>query len=272
MPVQSFDSLFAAAEVASIAGRKAIVTGASSGIGRATACALASAGCNLVLISRRADRLQELEQEIQARVDVNVVSVAGDVTDAALYDELTARGCFDDLSFLINNAGLARGKEPVGQADLNDWKEMIDANCMGAFMMANAAVPHMAEGGHIVSTGSIAGLEAYEGGSVYVASKHALHAFMKVLRYETYSRGIRCTTIAPGFVGEGTEFSEVRFHGDMDRAASVYEGMRELRATDISAQILWALRQPAHVNLDMIHVMPSDQGGATRIHRRGPSE
>jgi len=198
---------------------------------------------------------------------VQVTVVCGDVADTALYDELRERGCFDDLSILINNAGLARGKDVVGKADLQDWKEMLDANCLGAFMMCNAALPHMARGGHIVSTGSIAGLEVYEGGSVYAASKHALHAFMKALRYETYQNGIRCTTIAPGFVGEGTEFSEVRFHGDTNKAAAVYEGMQELRATDISAQIVWALRQPEHVNLDLVHVMPSVQGGATRIHR-----
>merc|ERR1719502_675649 len=112
-------------------------------------------------------------------------------------------------------------------------------------------------GGHIISTGSIAGLEPYEGGSVYCATKHAVHAFMKTLRYETYAKNIRCTTVAPGFVGEGTEFSEVRFHGDKEKASSVYDKMQELRATDVAAQIVWALRQPSHVCLDLIHVMPT---------------
>ena len=268
VPGQSFDALFGAGEVVSLAGRRALVSGASSGIGKATACALAAAGCDLVLVSRRYERLAELKEEILRRMpSLSVDVVAGDVTDTALYEELEEKGCFKGCSILINNAGLARGKELVGEAKIKDWKEMLDANCLGAFMMANAVLPHMTEGGHIISTGSIAGLEAYEGGSAYCASKHALHAFMKVLRYETYAKGIRVTTVAPGFVGEGTEFSEVRFTGDMDKAAATYVGMQELRATDISSQILWALRQPAHVNLDLLHVMPTAQGGATRIHR-----
>ena len=119
----------------------------------------------------------------------------------------------------------------------------------------------------MLATGSIAGLESYEGGSVYCASKHALHAFMKVLRYETHAKNVRCTTVAPGFVGEGTEFSEVHFHGDKAKAGVVYENLRELRATDVAAQVLWAVRQPDHVNVDILQVMPTDQGSAQRIHR-----
>ena len=149
----------------------------------------------------------------------------------------------------------------------------MDANCMGTFRLVNELIPRMAKrgGGHVVATGSIAGLEAYEGGAVYCASKHALHAFMKALRYETHKSNVRCTVVAPGFVGEGTEFSEVRFKGDQAKAAATYEDMQELKATDVSAQILWAVRQPAHVCLDMIHVMPTCQGGATRIHRASSS-
>merc|ERR1711871_609117 len=140
---------------------------------------------------------------------------------------------------------------------------------MGAFRVARACLPGMIErgSGHIISTGSIAGLESYEGGSVYCASKHALHAFMKSLRYETYNKNIRTAIVAPGFVGAGTEFSQVRFKGDNATAAGVYTGMEELSAADIAAQILFALRQPPHVNVDMLHVMPTCQGGATRIHR-----
>ncbi|KAL1507279.1 hypothetical protein AB1Y20_009229 [Prymnesium parvum] len=270
VPPQSFDALFAAFDSSSLAGRRAIVTGASSGIGKATACALAAKGCDLVLISRRKDRLKEIKSEVALRCPaVSVEVVAGDVTDAALYEEMERRRCIERCSILINNAGLARGKDFVGGADRSAWKEMIDANCLGAFLMVDAVLPHMVEegGGHIISTGSIAGLEAYEGGSVYCATKHALHAFMKALRYETYSKGVRVTTVAPGFVGEGTEFSEVRFSGNLDLAAATYQGMQELRATDIASQILWALEQPAHVNLDLIQIMPTAQGGATRIHR-----
>jgi len=247
------------------------VTGASSGIGKATACALAAAGCNLILVARRLDRLEEIKSAINARgLKVSVELVAGDVTQNDTFTALDSCGAFD-VDFLINNAGLAKGKDQIGQASIGDWQLMIDANCTAAFRMANCVVPKMVArgGGHIISTGSIAGLESYEGGSVYCASKHALHAFMKVLRYETYSKGIRSTVVAPGFVGEGTEFSEVRFKGDKGAAAIVYKDMDELRATDVAAQIVWALRQPANVCLDLIHIMPSCQGSATRIHRGG---
>lgn len=120
--------------------------------------------------------------------------------------------------------------------------------------------------GHVVSLGSIAGLEPYEGGAVYAASKHAMHAFCKALRYETYDSNIRCTVVAPGLVGEGTEFSEVRLR-DGDKAKEVYDGMAELKATDLANSIVWVLRQPPHVNVDMLHVMPTCQGGSGRIHR-----
>jgi 3-hydroxy acid dehydrogenase/malonic semialdehyde reductase len=169
----------------------------------------------------------------------------------------------------VANAGLAVGKEPVGEANEDDWEQMMNANCMGAFRLINLILPEMIKrgGGHVVATGSIAGLESYEGGSVYCASKHALHAFMKSLRYETHAKNVRVTTLAPGMVGEGTEFSEVRFKGDSSKAAATYVGMQELRSSDCAAQILWALRQPPHVNIDFLHVQPTSQGSAQRIHR-----
>jgi 3-hydroxy acid dehydrogenase/malonic semialdehyde reductase len=270
-----YDRLFAnVAQEVSIAGKTALVTGCSAGIGKALACALAMNDTNLVLVARRVDKLEELKKQVMARCPkVKVTLVPGDVSKDKLYDDLAASGVLAEVDFCIANAGLARGKEPVGAAGLSDWREMMDANCMGTFRLVNMLLPHMeARGfGHVVATGSIAGLESYEGGSVYCASKHALHAFMKVLRYETYSKNLRCTVVAPGFVGEGTEFSKVRFHGDDDKAASVYNNMQELKATDVAAQIVWALKQPPHVNIDMLHVMPTCQGGATRIHRAPPS-
>lgn len=200
VPPQGFDALFSAAQMRSLAGQRAIVTGASSGIGKATACALALEGCDLLLISRREERLVELKEEIGRRVpDVSVELVVGDVSDDALYTQLAESECLRGCSILINNAGLARGKDLVGGADTKAWKEMLDANCLGAFLMVDAALPHMIEkgGGHIISTGSIAGLEAYEGGSVYCASKHAIHAFMKALRYETFSKVLQLSATLP---------------------------------------------------------------------------
>eukprot|EP00930_Biecheleria_cincta_P036334 TRINITY_DN24925_c0_g1_i1.p1 TRINITY_DN24925_c0_g1~~TRINITY_DN24925_c0_g1_i1.p1 ORF type:complete len:299 (+),score=72.01 TRINITY_DN24925_c0_g1_i1:55-897(+) len=271
---QAFDALFEAGRAApltDIKGKWALVSGASSGIGKATACALAACGCNIYLLARRRDKLEEIKTEIDKRsLGVEVKVVDGDVNADETYEKLKKAGAMETIDFLINNAGLAVGKDPVGGANLQDWKTMMDANCFGAFRLANEVLPGIFArgGGHVVMTGSIAGLEAYEGGSVYCASKHAAHAFMKALRYETYAKNVRCTVVAPGFVGEGTEFSEVRFKGDQEKVAATYAGMQELRATDVAAQIVWALRQPAHVCLDMIHVMPTCQGGATRIHRQ----
>jgi len=271
---QSFDALFEAGRVApmiNITGKWALVSGASSGIGKATACALAACGCNLYILARRQDRLEQIKMEIDKRnLGVEVKVVVGDVNTDDTYVKLKAAGALENVDFLINNAGLAIGKDPVGGASMGDWKNMLDVNCFGAFRLANEVLPGIVArgGGHVVMTGSIAGLEAYEGGAMYCATKHAAHAFMKALRYETYSKNVRCTVVAPGFVGEGTEFSEVRFKGDQTKAAAVYSGMEELRATDVAAQIVWALRQPEHVCLDMIHVMPTCQGGATRVHRQ----
>jgi len=263
-----YDTMFAATNIVDISGKWALVSGASAGIGKATACALAAAGCNLVLVARRESQLEELKAEILKRFSsLEVKVVAGDVCNDDTYEKIKATAV--KVDFLVNNAGLAKGTDRVGSASIADWKTMMDCNCLGAFRMVNEVIPGMFErgGGHIVTTGSIAGLEPYEGGSVYCASKFAVHAFMKALRYETYSKNIRCTVVAPGIVGEGTEFSEVRL-GDKEKAANVYKGIDELKATDVAAQIVWALRQPSHVNVDLLHVMPTAQGGAgTRIHR-----
>jgi len=272
---QSLDDMFnAASRLVPLAGKTALITGASSGIGKATACALATQGCNLVLVARRKEKLEEIAAAVAERgLGVTVELAVGDVCNDDLYAQLEANGCLGKVDFLINNAGLARGKERVESAILSDWDEMMQANCSGAFRMVRAVLPGMIErgSGHVVSTGSIAGLESYEGGSVYCASKHALHAFMKALRYETYDKNIRTTIVAPGFVGAGTEFSEVRFHGDADKAKATYNNMQELSAADVAASILFTLQQPPHVNLDMMHIMPTCQGGATRIHRADPA-
>mmetsp|Transcript_46130 Transcript_46130/g.76251 ORF Transcript_46130/g.76251 Transcript_46130/m.76251 type:complete len:271 (+) Transcript_46130:38-850(+) len=270
--MQAWDTLFELTQEKPIAGRTALITGCSAGIGKATACMLAAADCNLVLVARREDKLQELAAEIMRRKPLlSVTIVSGDVCDAAFYDKLQTEEVLQKVDILVANAGLALGKDPVGTADLGDWEKMMGANCMGAFRLINLCVPEMIKrgGGHIVATGSIAGLEAYEGGAVYCASKHALHAFMRALRFETYAKNVRVTVLAPGMVGEGTEFSEVRFKGDNTKAAATYAGIEELRSSDCAAQILWALKQPDHVNIDLIHVQPTAQASATRIHRSG---
>jgi len=269
---QAWDSLFRLDQEKSIAGKVALVTGCSSGIGKATACMLATAGCELVLVARREDKLSELKGEILKRQpSAKVTVVVGDVCTDAFYETLKAQQLHTKVDILIANAGLAVGKDNIGAASDGDWEQMMSANCMGAFRLINLCLPEMVKngGGHIVATGSIAGMESYEGGSVYCASKHALHAFMKSLRFETYSKNVRVTVLAPGLVGEGTEFSEVRFKGDASKASATYQNIRELKASDCAAQILWALRQPDHVNVDLLQLMPTAQGGATRLHRGG---
>jgi len=267
---QEWDTLFDLVQEVPIAGRTALISGCSAGIGKATACALAAADCNLVLVARRKEKLDELAAQIKSRKpDISVTVVAGDVCDKALYDELREQRILERVDILVANAGLAVGKDPVGEANMDDWERMMSANCMGAFRLINVCVAEMVKrgGGHVIATGSVAGMEPYEGGSVYCASKFALHAFMKSLRYETYAKNIRVTVLAPGLVGEGTEFSEVRFKGDANKAVATYVGVKELRASDCAAQILWALRQPSHVNIELLHVQPTAQGGATRVHR-----
>lgn len=267
VPQQDYQVLFGAGKVENLQDLRqkwALVTGASSGIGKATACALAGCGCNVVLLARRKEKLEAIKVEIgRYAPDVEARVVAGDVNADGTAAELRSAGCLDGLDFLVSNAGLARGKAFVGEAPKEDWKEMLDTNCYGAFQVVNLVLPGMLQrgSGHIVLLGSIAGLEPYEGGAVYAATKHAVHGFARALRYETYSKNIRCTLVAPGFVGEGTEFSEVRFRGDQEKASAVYANMQELRASDIASQIVWALRQPAHVCVDMINVMPTCQGG-----------
>jgi len=263
---QDFDALFSPPPPPSLAGKTALITGASAGIGKATACAFAAEGVNLVLVARRADRLEEIRAEVERRkLPVTVKVIVGDCTSEHVIQALKA----ETVDICVANAGLALGKDPVATADPADWAKMMEVNTIGAFCTIQAVLPGMIArgGGTVIATGSIAGVENYEGGSVYCASKHAVHAFMEALRYETYSKNIKVATVAPGFVGEGTEFSEVRFKGDKATAAKVYENIQELKATDVATQILWVAQQPPNVCLDFVLVKPTCQGSALRMHR-----
>lgn len=256
-----------AGSLSSLRGGRALITGASGGIGLATAVQLANEGMDLYLVARRKDRLSEIKGSLSGMFpDVKIVAICGSVTDPATLNALEKAGALS-TGVLINNAGLARGADTIEKASLLDWDEMVETNISAAFRITKAVLPHMLaqKNGHIIQLSSIASHTSYEGGSVYCATKHALLAFTKSLRLETCGKGIRVTAISPGLVE--TEFSEVRFKGDQDRAKKVYEGLTPLTARDIASQIVWALKQPSHVNIDEILIMPDAQGSPSKIVR-----
>ncbi|MDT5135903.1 MAG: hypothetical protein QOD58_165 [Mycobacterium sp.] len=236
--------------------RVAVVSGASSGIGEATARTLAAQGFHVVPVARRADRLNALAAEIGGTPVV--ADVTSDVDVAAL-----ARG-LDRVDVLVNNAGGARGLASVADADLEHWRWMWETNVLGTLRMTRALLPKLIESGDglIITVTSIAALEIYDGGAGYTAAKHAQGALHRTLRGELLGKPVRLTEIAPGAVE--TEFSLVRFDGDQQRADSVYTGMTPLVAADIAEVIGFVAARPAHVNLDQIIIRPRDQASATR--------
>jgi NADP-dependent 3-hydroxy acid dehydrogenase YdfG len=239
--------------------RTAVITGASSGIGAATARVLAADGYRTILGARRLDRLEELAAEIGGE------AVALDVSDLSAVDRFAA--AVGECDVLINNAGGALGLEPLADADDEKWLRMYESNVLGTMRMTRALLPRLIESGdgHIVGVTSIAAIEPYRGGAGYNAAKHAQRAMLRVLRQELLGQPVRVTEVAPGMVE--TEFSLVRFGGDEAAAKRVYEGMRPLSAEDVAECIRWALAQPPHVNVDEIVVRPRDQATATDVHR-----
>jgi NADP-dependent 3-hydroxy acid dehydrogenase YdfG len=240
--------------------RTAVVTGASSGIGAATARALAGAGFRVVLGARRLSRLQELAAELGGE------AIGLDVADPDSVEAFAARVPACDV--LVNNAGGALGLEPLGEADEELWRAMYESNVLGTMRMIRALLPRLIESGngHVVAVTSIAAFETYRGGAGYSAAKHAQRAALRTLRLELLGEPVGITEIAPGMVE--TEFSLVRFGGDEEAAAKVYAGMEPLRAGEVAECIRWAVTQPAHVNIDEIVVRPRDQATATEVHRR----
>jgi hypothetical protein len=239
--------------------RTAIVTGASSGIGAAAARALAGDGFELVLGARRLERLETLAGEIGGR------AVRLDVADPASVEELAAGVATCDV--LVNNAGGALGLEPLADADEEKWRQMYDSNVLGTMRMTRALLPALVASGdgHVVNVTSIAGFETYRGGAGYTAAKHAQRALTRTLRLELLGQPVRVTEVAPGMVE--TEFSLVRFEGDEEAAARVYQGMQPLSGEEVAECIRWAVAQPPHVNVDEIVVRPRAQATATEVHR-----
>jgi len=249
--------------------KTAVVTGASSGIGAATARRLAAEGFNVVLAARRRERLDALVEQIGKEVPGagRLAAVTLDVTSQDSVDALAAG--LPACHVLVNNAGGAIGMEPVAEADPEDWRVMYDTNVLGLLRVTKALLPKLIDSGdgHVVNITSLAGHVPYEGGAGYNAAKHAAVAVNEVMRLELVDKPVRVTEIAPGMV-HTEEFSLVRFRGDAERAAKVYEGVPEpLVAEDVADCVAWAVTRPSHVNIDRIDVQPRVQATPYKIHR-----
>lgn len=242
---------------------RVLVTGASSGIGRASAEAFAAQGHELILVARREERLRELAARLG-----RASFVALDVSDRKAV-EAAARAHADSWSrvdVLVNAAGLARGLAPLHEDDPAGWDEMIDTNVKGLLAMTRAVLPGMIarRSGHVVNLGSVAGFWVYPKGAVYCASKHAVRAISEGLRLDVHGTGVRVTEISPGMVE--TEFSNVRLRDD-ERARAVYAGMKPLSAEDVAETVLWCVGRPAHVNIQELVVFPTQQSAVGLVDR-----
>jgi 3-hydroxy acid dehydrogenase / malonic semialdehyde reductase len=244
----------------------AFITGATSGIGRATALLLAQNGFDIIATGRRQERLQELEAAI---TQVRVKTLAFDVRDKAAVQAAVASLPQDwrQIDVLINNAGNAHGLAPIQHGEEEDWEMMLDINVKGLLYVSKAIMPFMIarQKGHIINIGSVAGKEVYANGNVYCASKFAVDAITQGMRIDLNKEGIKVSEINPGAVNTG--FSEVRFKGDKQRAEAVYEGFQPLVAEDIADVILFMVTRPAHVNLADVIIFPTAQASATVMNR-----
>ena len=248
------------------ASRIAIVTGASSGIGAATARQLAAAGYRVVLTARRKDRIEALAEEINA-AGHQATAYQLDVTDRPAVDEFAS--AFKTVGVLVNNAGGALGADPVATGDPADWRSMYETNVIGTLNLTQALLPKLdASGdGTVVVVSSTAGHGTYEGGGGYVAAKHGAHVLAETLRLEIVGRPIRVIEIAPGMV-KTDEFALTRFGGDQEKAEKVYQGVAEpLTADDVADTITWAVTRPSHVNVDLLVLRPRAQASNTKVHR-----
>ncbi|MBX9696829.1 MAG: SDR family NAD(P)-dependent oxidoreductase [Alphaproteobacteria bacterium] len=243
-----------------------LITGASSGIGYHTALSFNKKGYQLILLSRRRDRLQELE----SKLTVPFHTIVADVRDADAFEKALLKRPkeFQDIDVLVNNAGLALGRDPTQNASLKDWETMVDTNIKGLLYCTHTLLPQMVaqNKGHIINLGSIAALYPYAGGNVYGATKSFVHQFSKNIRADLLGTNVRVTIIAPGIVE--TEFFNVRFKGDNTKADAVFEGFTPLNPEDIAAAILWATEQPPHVNVNLIELMPMRQAPGDLTPRR----
>lgn len=246
------------------------ITGASSGIGKATAIKFAEIGANILVCARRLEKIRTLASELQKQFKIPAHTFALDVRDQksveSTLNDLPVE--WKNISVLVNNAGLSRGLDNVQDAKVEDWDEMIDTNVKGLLYVTRAVLPGMIErnSGHIINIGSVAGHWTYAKGNVYAATKFAVNALSQGLKMDLLGTPIRVTSIDPGLVE--TDFSVVRFRGDEERAKKVYQGLTPLTPEDIAESIVWAATRPAHVNVNNIIIMATDQSAPTMVHRK----
>ncbi|MBW4535180.1 MAG: SDR family oxidoreductase [Pleurocapsa minor HA4230-MV1] len=246
-----------------------VITGASSGIGASCAKMFAKEGASLILAARRRDKLEEVATEIKQAYQSQIYLLEMDVSDrhgvAKSMDSLPES--WRNIDILVNNAGLSRGLDKLQSGDIQNWEEMIDTNVKGLLYVTRSLLPGMVERnqGHIINIGSIAGHQAYPGGNVYCATKAAVRALSQGLKMDLLGTPIRVSCVDPGSVE--TDFSKVRFRGDTEKAAKVYQGMNPLTPDDIAEIVVFCATRPAHVNLSEVLVLATDQSSATMIHR-----
>ncbi|WP_417153029.1 SDR family NAD(P)-dependent oxidoreductase [Rikenella microfusus] len=244
--------------------RTALITGATSGIGEATARRFGALGYRLILTGRRSHRLEAVKRAIETEHKTEILALSFDIRERAAVERAIASlpDTWKQIDILVNNAGLAAGLEHIDEGDPDDWERMIDTNVKGLLYITRQVAPLMiaSGGGHIVNIGSIAGRQTYENGAVYCASKHAVNALSQGMRIDLLKHGIKVSQIRPGMVD--TEFSTVRFHGDKTRADAVYKGITPLTGDDIARVVEWIATLPPHININDIEVMPDRQADA----------
>ena len=247
-----------------------LITGASSGIGTACARIFAGAGAKLILAARRLERLQQLADTLSKDFSTEFHLLELDVRDRSAVESAisTLPPAWAEIDILINNAGLSRGLNKLHEGSFQDWEDMIDTNVKGLLYLSRYVVPGMVsrDRGHVVNLGSIAGHQTYPGGNVYCATKAAVRAISEGLKQDLLGTRVRVTSVDPGMVE--TEFSEVRFHGDTERANKVYQGVTPLTADDVADVIFFCVTRSPHVNINEVVLMPVDQASATLVNRR----
>jgi len=247
----------------------ALITGATSGIGKASAKIFAKNGYDLIITGRRKDRLEKISGELKKKLKVKVLSLNFDVRDRKEVEKnlFSLKKEWKKIDVLLNNAGLASGLSSIQEGNINDWEKMIDTNVKGLLYVTRHIAPLMIENGkgHIINVASLAGKQAYPKGNIYCATKFAVDALSQSMRIDMLENGIRVTNIAPGLVE--TEFSLVRFHGNAERAKQTYSNFQPLTAEDIAEIIYWTASRPSHVNINDVVITPTAQANAYLVHR-----